>query len=132
MSMITLADLGRLLPNVIAHPKSRNANVNLQSDAFTWNEAIAAFEKESGVPFERHVVSLDSQRAITKGLAEEMAKNPSNFFGWYAANLKLVFATDESLHLLGKPFNLEHPEVNGGVAPTTVADFAKHFYANGK
>jgi hypothetical protein len=130
MSVITLADLGRFVPAVIAHPASRNAHVNIQGDAIAWNDGIVAFEKASGATFERQTVSVEAQAKLTEQLAAEMARNPANFFGWYAAKLKLVLATDESMHLLEKPFNVVHPEVQGGVAPTSVAEFAKQFYAN--
>lgn len=130
LSVITLSDLGRFVPALLAHPESRNANINLQSDALSWNEAIRAFEDASGVKFERQQVPVAAQRTLVAALAGEMAANPANFFGWYAANLKLVLATDEPVHHLENPFNVAHPELNGEVAPTSVVAFAKNFYAN--
>ncbi len=60
----TGADLGRIIPHVLAHPASRNAVCPVAATAYcSWNELLDAREKTLGRKIERHSPSPEQWRA---------------------------------------------------------------------
>jgi len=70
LQLTSRVDIGNLLPEVLLHPSSRNAVVQLAGDLVTLEQLAQRVEAVTGKKIERSVTSIEQMRAQQVGKAE--------------------------------------------------------------
>jgi len=105
----SVATIAKLVPHILNDPKSKNVGLAIADDVFSWNDAIAYFEKISGKKASRTSVP---QAEYERQIKEDKSGNP---FATFGTKLTLYAMTHETPKNL---FNREHfPKIE--VIPAT-------------